>query len=152
MVRVVWAGCVSKPGGDEADDKVREQYKMTLRTSKGAASDVVPFALADQNNCDNNHLLCLDAEGTPESVSFPAGFLADPRGDLNPNTRAAISKLFEGRSLLATGRCRHCLAWLRGVPSLSSPAAKPIRATAKRLHSSNRIAVPMTNMLPALAP
>ena len=92
VVRVVWAGGVSKPGGDEADDKVREQYKVTLRTSKGAASDVVPFALADLNDGDNNHLLCLDAEGTPESVSFPAGFLADPRGDLNPNTRAAISK------------------------------------------------------------
>jgi hypothetical protein len=92
VVRVVWAGGVSKPGGDEADEKVREQYSVTVRKSNGVASDVVPFALADLNDGDNNHLLCLDTEETPESVAFPAGFLADPRGDLNPNTRAVISK------------------------------------------------------------
>jgi len=92
VVRVTWAGGVSKPGGGEADDKVREQYKVIVRKGDGTASAVVPFALADLNDGDNNHLLCLDAEGIPESVSFPAGFLVDPRGDLNPYTRADIQK------------------------------------------------------------
>jgi hypothetical protein len=92
VVRIVWAGGVSKPGGDEADDEVRARYKVTVRNSDGTASEVVPFALADLNDGDNNHLLCLDTEGTAESVAFPAGFLADPRGDLNPDTRAVISK------------------------------------------------------------
>jgi len=92
VVRVVWAGGVSRPGGGEADDKVREQYRVTTRTSDGVASEMVPFALADLNDGDNNHLLCLDAEGTPETVLLPAGLLVDPRGDLNPKTKAVILK------------------------------------------------------------
>lgn len=92
VVRVVWAGGVTKPGGEEVDDKERMQYKVTLRQSNGTLSAIVPFALADLNDGDNNHLLCLDTEGAPESVSFPSGFLADPRGDLNPSTRAEILK------------------------------------------------------------
>jgi hypothetical protein len=92
VVRVVWAGGVSKPGGGEADDKVREQYRVTVRMSDGVVSEVVPFALADLNDGDNNHLLCLHTEGTPESVSFPAGFLVDPRGDLNEDTMIAVTR------------------------------------------------------------
>ena len=92
VVRVVWAGGVSLPGGGDPDDRVRQQYKVKLRTPGGTDSEVVPFALADLNDSDNNHLLCLDAEGSPQSVSFPAGLLADPRGDLNPSTGAVISR------------------------------------------------------------
>lgn len=92
MVRVVWAGGVSKPGGGEADDKEREQYRVRVRHGDGSAAEVVPFALADLNDGDNNHLLCLDTEGTPESVSFPAGFLTDPRGDLNPATSIEVRR------------------------------------------------------------
>ena len=53
----------------------------------------MPFALGNLNDNDNNHDLCLDVEGTPVSVSFPAGYVTDPNGDLNPDTGAEITVL-----------------------------------------------------------
>ena len=41
---------------------------------------------------DNNHELCLDVTGTPQSVYFPAGHLTDPREDLNPETMITITE------------------------------------------------------------
>ena len=37
-------------------------------------------------------MLCFDAEGDPTEVRFPAGFLTDPREDLNPDTIAPIGR------------------------------------------------------------
>lgn len=92
IVRVVWAGGVTKPGGGEADDKERLLYKVRLKAPNGDSLEVTPFALADLNDGDNNHKLCLDVEGTPTSVFFPAGYLTDPRDDLNPETRLEIEQ------------------------------------------------------------
>ncbi len=91
VVNVVWAGGVTKPGGDEADDVERLKYRVTVVEADGAEREVTPFALADLSDGDNNHRLCLDVEGTPTSVFFPAGYLTDPREDLNPDTRMAIT-------------------------------------------------------------
>ncbi len=91
VINVTWVGGVTKPGGDEADDKERVQYKVTVKLN-GSKKEVTPFALADLGDGDNNHKLCLDVAGTPESVFFPAGFLTDPRDDLNPDTRVDIQK------------------------------------------------------------
>jgi len=52
---------------------------------------VTPFALADLNDGDNNHLLCLDTTDRAIAVSFPAGHLTDPREDLNPSTTIAVT-------------------------------------------------------------
>jgi hypothetical protein len=92
VVRVTWAGGVTKPGGDEADDVERAQYKVTVLLEDGSKIEVTPFALADLGDGDNNHKLCLDVTGTPQSVYFPAGYLTDPREDLNPDTTIAISE------------------------------------------------------------
>jgi len=92
IVRAVWAGGVRLPNGDEAGDAERALYRVTMRHSDGITSEVVPFALADLDDNDNNHSLCLDVVGTPLSVSFPAGHLVDPRGDLNPSTEVAVAR------------------------------------------------------------
>jgi hypothetical protein len=92
VVRVTWAGGVTKPGGDEADDEERVQYKVTVLLEDGSKIEVTPFALADLGDGDNNHELCLDVTGTPQSVYLPAGYLTDPREDLNPETTIAISE------------------------------------------------------------
>lgn len=94
-VRATWAGGVTKPGGDEADDDERLQYRVTVQRDDGAEDLVTPFALADLNDGDNNHLLCLDVEGTPTSVSFPAGFLTDPRDDPNPDTKRLLRGILD---------------------------------------------------------
>ncbi|MDX1958187.1 MAG: hypothetical protein SFU98_06420 [Leptospiraceae bacterium] len=90
VVRVTWAGGVTKPGGKEVDDVERLLYKVTLQMKDGSKTVVTPFALADLWDGDNNHELCLDVSGTPISVSFPAGHLTDPRGDLNLETTIQI--------------------------------------------------------------
>ena len=92
VVRTTWAGGVTKPGGDEIDDVERVQYKVTVLLEDGGKIEVIPFAIGDLGDGDNNHELCLDVAGTPQSVFFPAGYLTDPREDLNPETTIAISE------------------------------------------------------------
>lgn len=90
VVRVVWGGGITKPGGDPAGEAERKLYGVRTLTVDGAEVEVVPFALADVNDGDNNHLLCLNTIDTVTSVSFPAGFVTDPREDLNPDTRITL--------------------------------------------------------------
>lgn len=90
VVRVTWAGGVTKPGGEEINDVERLLYKVTVQQEDGSKIEVTPFAIADLGDGDNNHELCLDVTGTPLSVYFPAGYLTDPREDLNPATTINI--------------------------------------------------------------
>lgn len=91
IVRATWAGGVTKLNGDEADDVERALYRVTLRQSNGDDIEVIPFVLADIGDGDNNHLLCLDVAGTPQSVFFPSGYLYDPNHDTaNPDTTVPI--------------------------------------------------------------
>ena len=90
IVRAVWAGGITKPGGAEVDDVERSHYKVTVLRANGKREQVTPFALSDLGDGDNNHKLCLDTTGTPQSVSFPAGLVTDPREDLNPATAIQV--------------------------------------------------------------
>jgi hypothetical protein len=93
VVRVTWGGGITKPDGpDPADDKERKLYKVTIEGAGGGTAAITPFALADLNDGDNNHLLCLDTTDKVQSVFFPAGYLTDPREDLNPNTTINLPK------------------------------------------------------------
>lgn len=84
VVRVTWAGGVTKPGGSEIDELERVAYKVTMSDLDKGEQEVVPFAIGDLGDGDNNHELCLDQTGVPLRVSFPAGLLTDPGEDLNP--------------------------------------------------------------------
>lgn len=90
VVRVTWGGGVRKNDGKDADDTVRALYRLTTLTSTGIKADISPFVLADLNDGDNNHLLCLDKTDPVLSVFFPAGHLIDPRDDLNPDTSVSL--------------------------------------------------------------
>ncbi|MEO1151785.1 MAG: hypothetical protein AAFW83_12475 [Pseudomonadota bacterium] len=91
VVRATWNGGVTKPGGEPADDDEGALYRVTVQGGAEAQAQVTPFALADLNDGDNNHLLCLDTTDPAIAVSFPAGHLTDPREDLNPSTTIAIT-------------------------------------------------------------
>ncbi len=91
MVRAIWTGGITKPGGDEIDENEMQLYRVTLRQADGRLTTVTPFAVGDLDDNDNNHELCLGTEGEPVSVFFPAGALTDPNEDLNPDTEIAIS-------------------------------------------------------------
>ncbi len=93
IVRATWNGGITKPGGDPADDEERQLYQVTVRGADNTLRPITPLALADLNDGDNNHLLCLDTTDPVEAVSFPAGHVTDPREDLNPDTFIALSGL-----------------------------------------------------------
>ncbi|MDE0307384.1 MAG: hypothetical protein OXI87_21265 [Albidovulum sp.] len=61
-----------------------------MASTDGSLRDVIPFALGDLGDGDNNHELCLDTADQPLSVSFPAGILIDPNDDLNPSTTVHV--------------------------------------------------------------
>ena len=54
---------------------------------------VVEKRLADLDDNDNNHNLCLNVADRAASVSFPAGHVVDPNGDLNPATEVAVTRV-----------------------------------------------------------
>ena len=91
VVRATWAGGVRLPSGGELGDAERALYRVTVERPDGSSDEIVPAALADLGDRDNNHLLCLDTSAPAVSVSFPAGHLVDPNQDLNPDTHVAVN-------------------------------------------------------------
>ncbi len=90
IVRAVWAGGVTIASGAEPGDHERTLYQVTVQQADGATRTLAPFALGDLADGDNNHALCLDTLDKALSVAFPAGYLADPNGDLNPATTIQV--------------------------------------------------------------
>lgn len=70
--------------------RVQARYRVALRADDGEISLVSPFAVGDLNDNDNNHDLCLAQAGTPVEVRFPAGYVFDPNGDVNEDTRIRV--------------------------------------------------------------
>ena len=91
VVRVVWTGGITKPGGDEIDDVERLAYKVFVEDDAEELNMIVPFAVADLRDGDNNHELCLDTTAKPLRVEFPAGLMTDPIEDLNPATSIDVT-------------------------------------------------------------
>lgn len=92
VIRVTWNGGVRLPNGDEPGETERQLYRVTVTRPDGSSNDVNPIALAELDDGDNNHFLCLDTADPAVAVSFPAGHLVDPNGDLNPDTDVAVSR------------------------------------------------------------
>ena len=91
IVRAVWSGGVTKPGGDEIDDLERAAYRVRVVGEAGTQVEIEPFAIADLGDGDNNHKLCLDVTDQAIHVAFPEGLMTDPRDDPNPATGVMVS-------------------------------------------------------------
>ena len=92
VVRVTWTGGVRLPSGEEPGDTERQLYRVTLNTLDGSLQQIIPAALAELGDNDNNHYLCLDTLVPATAVAFPAGHLVDPNGDLNSESRISIQQ------------------------------------------------------------
>ncbi len=91
VIRVVWTGGVTKPGGEEIDDLERLAYRVFVEDKGNEIRAISPFAIGDLGDGDNNHELCLDVDETAVRVEFPEKLLTDPREDFNPATSVTIS-------------------------------------------------------------
>ncbi len=65
---------------------------MTILQEDNSTIEVTPIAFGDLGDGDNNHELCLDGVGKQQTVLFPAGYMTDPREDLNPETMILIQE------------------------------------------------------------
>jgi hypothetical protein len=92
VVRATWAGGIRLRTGDEVGEAERALYRVTVQGPDGSRVDVEPFALADLDDNDNNHSLCLNVAGTALSVACPAGHVVDPNGDVNGDTRVDVTR------------------------------------------------------------
>jgi hypothetical protein len=92
VIRATWTGGIRLPSREEVGDAERALYRVSIRRSDGTTAIAVPFALADLDDNDNNHSLCLDVAGTARSVSFLAGHIVDPNGDLNTATAVEVTR------------------------------------------------------------
>lgn len=73
-VRVAWAGGVVLENGDEPGDVERQLYTVTVAAADGTIRDVIPIALGDLGDGDNNHKLCLDTTGLYACLSIEKWF------------------------------------------------------------------------------
>ncbi len=92
VVRVTWTGGVRLPNREELGEAQRKLYKVSLTAANGYRSEGSPAALPDLGDADNNHFLCLDTTTPATSVSFPAGHLVDPNGDLNADSKVMVRR------------------------------------------------------------
>jgi hypothetical protein len=89
VVRTVWAGGVRATNGQELGDNELGAFRVTM--VQGSDTVVVqPYMLADLGDNDNNIDLCLKEQGEPFLVEAGAGIAIDPRGDVNPETKAMV--------------------------------------------------------------
>ena len=91
LVRASWTGGIRRPDGAPAGEDEGAAYRITVEQADGSRAEVVPVALREVDDRDNNHHLCLDTADRAIAVSFPAGLLVDPNQDLNPATRIHVS-------------------------------------------------------------
>jgi hypothetical protein len=85
IVVVVWTGGVQLAPAAQSD-----QHRSGYQVATGMGT-VTPVVLGDLDDRDNYVHLCLDSAAPAQQVSFPAGILVDPRGDLNPATSIEVS-------------------------------------------------------------
>ncbi|MEM8859254.1 MAG: hypothetical protein AAGD96_13085 [Chloroflexota bacterium] len=93
IVRVTWDGGVTLENGEEVTNEERVLYQVAVQGSDGAIRAILPYALGDLDDGDNNHELCLDTLDRPIAVSFPAGHFTDPNHDLNSATEIQLTNL-----------------------------------------------------------
>ena len=93
VVRATWTGGIRLPTGAEVSDNDRDLYSVTVLGTNGLSEVVTPASIADLNDGDNNHYLCLDTDMKPINISFPEGYLVDPNQDLNPATKIDVQDL-----------------------------------------------------------
>jgi len=85
IIVAIWAGGVGPPSGADQTAHLRGYRVRT------ATRELKPFALGDLGDRDNYVHLCLDTDDPAKRVDFNAGILADPNGDLNPETFVLVS-------------------------------------------------------------
>ena len=92
VLRVTWTGGIRLPTGEEVSNNDKDLYRITVIGANGINKVISPASIADLNDNDNNHHLCLDTDLEPINISSPEGYLIDPNQDLNPASQIDVIK------------------------------------------------------------
>ena len=90
VVQVAWSGGITPFINGMPEVDLKNYYTIWLDSS-GFQIPYMPASIADLNDNDNYHDLCINASYTPIKVDFAAGFVKDPNGDPNSFTECQLT-------------------------------------------------------------
>ncbi|MEZ5144194.1 MAG: hypothetical protein R2726_16985, partial [Acidimicrobiales bacterium] len=91
VLRVAWAGGVTRVDGAPTTDADAAHYHVTVRSSDGATREIAVVGIVDANDGDNYHELCLPTADPALEVRVDPGSFVDPNGDPNPATHLTVA-------------------------------------------------------------
>lgn len=89
VVQVAWEGGITPVDEDVAEEELFQFYKVYV-DKNGKLIPLTPKSIADVNDNDNFHQLCVESNDPIVKVSMPANIVKDPNGDPNPDTEVII--------------------------------------------------------------
>ena len=89
VVQVAWEGGITPVDEDVAEEELFQFYKVYV-DNNGKLNPLTPKSIADVNDNDNFHQLCVESNDPIVKVSMPANIVKDPNGDPNPETEVII--------------------------------------------------------------
>ncbi len=84
VIQVAWSGGIVSATSE--NDSLLYKYYTVYADSAGTTVKRFPYKVADLNDNDNYHDLCMNSLLKPIRVEFVAGKVQDPNGDKNPLT------------------------------------------------------------------
>jgi|GEM_PF-187538 len=102
VIRVAWEGGITRPDGAPTTNADAARYHVRVRGPNGTTLVKSPIALADVNDGDNYHQLCLATSDRAITVQVDPNSFVDPNGDANPATRVAVPSPPRERTPLTT--------------------------------------------------
>ena len=90
IVQVAWEGGITPVDKDASEEDLSQFYKVYVNKN-GKLIPLTPKSIADVNDNDNFHQLCIESNDPIAKVSMPANIVKDPNGDPNPDTEVIVS-------------------------------------------------------------
>ena len=92
VIRVAWEGGVTRADGLPTTHADADQYHVSLSGQNEPKKTISPVALADINDFDNYHMLCLNTDEPALAVSAEANSFVSPNNNPNPETTIAVAQ------------------------------------------------------------
>jgi hypothetical protein len=90
VVRVAWEGGITRADHAPTSNADAIRYHVTVASTGGTRRELSPVALADVNDNDNYHELCLNTADPATRVRVDPESFVDPNGDPNPASELDI--------------------------------------------------------------
>ena len=90
VVQVAWEGGITPNDKSVSEEDLAQFYRVYV-DKNGKLIPLTPKSIADVNDNDNFHQLCVVSNDPIAKVSMPANIVKDPNGDPNPDTEVIVS-------------------------------------------------------------